>query len=251
MIALNHDCLVFRSPETERKLRACAEAYRDEWLPRVLSENPVAVCQQMLEQNHDWIPAEKKWAILKTAARLNRDHIAKGFFEEVMNRLDLDSLQLSVSFQRTLRLPDDEKIYPLPPGLGNFPLRDVRRYAEQLPGGFLRRGGVLMPMYQAEALWLSFDTSYPWALKIGTGLTNAVSGKRCEAGLSSGSQSYVVLPEQPWLDGYRTEKGIIRQFVASRLGDRYTAEEQLNGTSHGGLQLEAFPKLDTKRKEAA
>ena len=29
----------------------------------------------------------------------------------------------SIRFQRTLRIPDDEKEYPLPPGLGEFPLR--------------------------------------------------------------------------------------------------------------------------------
>jgi len=28
----------------------------------------------------------------------------------------------AVSFQRTLRIPDDGGVYPLPPGLGRFPL---------------------------------------------------------------------------------------------------------------------------------
>ena len=31
--------------------------------------------------------------------------------------------RLRVGFQRTLRIPDDDKDYPLPPGLGRFPLR--------------------------------------------------------------------------------------------------------------------------------
>jgi hypothetical protein len=31
----------------------------------------------------------------------------------------------------------------------------------------------------------------------------------------------VVLPEQPWLDGYCVEKGYIRQFVAMPLGEGY------------------------------
>jgi len=30
---------------------------------------------------------------------------------------------LRISFQRTLRVPDDGRIYPLPAGLGTFPLR--------------------------------------------------------------------------------------------------------------------------------
>ena len=28
---------------------------------------------------------------------------------------------LTMQFQRTLRIPDDEEVYPLPPGLGTFP----------------------------------------------------------------------------------------------------------------------------------
>jgi hypothetical protein len=33
-------------------------------------------------------------------------------------------------FQRTLRIPDDGKLYPLPPGLGSFPLRHLQDYEE-------------------------------------------------------------------------------------------------------------------------
>ena len=42
-------------------------------------------------------------------------------------------------------------------------------------------------------------------------------------------QNYVVVPGQPWLDGYCVEKGIIRQFVAMPLGQGYSVEEQLTG----------------------
>ena len=31
----------------------------------------------------------------------------------------------SIDFQRTLRIPDSEEIYPLPLGFGSFPLRHV------------------------------------------------------------------------------------------------------------------------------
>jgi hypothetical protein len=30
---------------------------------------------------------------------------------------------LRIQFQRTLRIPDDDREYPLPPGLGRFPMR--------------------------------------------------------------------------------------------------------------------------------
>jgi hypothetical protein len=39
----------------------------------------------------------------------------------------------------------------------------------------------------------------------------------------------MVSPEQPWLDGFAIEKGVIRQFVAMPLGDGYSVEEQVTG----------------------
>ena len=35
---------------------------------------------------------------------------------------------LALNFQRTLRIPDDGKTYPLPPGLGPFPICQVKDY---------------------------------------------------------------------------------------------------------------------------
>ena len=153
----------------------------------------------------------------------------------------------SISFQRTLRIPDDGESYPLPPGFGDFPLRHVDDYARRLRGEWLRRGGVLMPMHQAEAMWMSFDSpsgrlSYPFAVKIATGTVCAVSGDTWRNHLNQDPQDYVVLPKQLWLDGYCVEKGMIRQFVAMPLGGGYTVEEQLTGTSeHGGVQIIAYP----------
>ena len=37
-----------------------------------------------------------------------------------------DDARTSIEFERTLRIPDDGKHYPLPPGLGAFPLRHWR-----------------------------------------------------------------------------------------------------------------------------
>ena len=52
----------------------------------------------------------------------------------------------------------------------------------------------------------------------------------------------MVVLGQPWLDGFCVAKGTIRQFVAMRLGEGYTAEEQLTGEAkHGGLQIIAYP----------
>ena len=55
-------------------------------------------------------------------------------------------------------------------------------------------------------------------------------------------QDYLVLPEQPWLDGFNVATGQIRQFVAMPLGGGHTAEEQITGRAEvGGIQLLAYP----------
>jgi len=157
---------------------------------------------------------------------------------------------LSIDLQRTLRIPDDGKDYPLPPGLGSFPLRHIDDYAKRVPPPWLKRGGVLVPMWQSEALWLNFHsryfderrTPYPFAVKVATGKISAITGQTWRAGLSREPQDYLVVPEQPWLDGYCVEEGIVRQFVAMPLGEGYSAEEQLTGEARfGGIQIEVFP----------
>jgi hypothetical protein len=153
----------------------------------------------------------------------------------------------SVHFQRTLRIPDDSRDYPLPPGFGAFPLRHLDDHAHSVPGEWLERGGVMMPMSQAEAMWISFSGNfrrggYPFAVKIATGKINAVSGEPWTAHLNRDPQDYIVIPEQPWLDGYCVEKGVIRQFVAMPLGGGYSVEEQLTGKAEwGGVQILVYP----------
>jgi hypothetical protein len=149
-----------------------------------------------------------------------------------------------LEFQRTLRIPDDGADYPLPPGLGAFPLRHVDDFAARVPAAWLRHGGVMLPMYQSEALWIRFHAShrYPFAVKIATGKINAASGEAWQDGLNRDPQDYLVVPNQPWLDGYCVEEGIIRQFVAMPLGAGYSAEEQLTGEAEfGGIQVMAYP----------
>ncbi len=158
-----------------------------------------------------------------------------------------EEAESAISFQRTLRIPDDGRDYSLPPGLGNFPLRHLDDYARRVPGGWLSRGGVVMPMHQAEAMWVYFrggrwGGGYPCAVKVATGKVCAVTGEAWVNHLNRDPQDYVVLPEQPWLDGYCVEKGVIRQFVAMPLGEGYSVEEQIAGTAeHGGVQIVVYP----------
>jgi len=149
---------------------------------------------------------------------------------------------LSIDFQRTLRIPDNDRTYPLPPGLGRFPVRHVDDFPTRVPPRWLEHGGVMLPMYQSEALWLLFRGGYPCAVRVATGKIDAVTGATLHPGLGRDPQNYLVTPEQPWLDGYCVERGVIRQFVAMPLGAGYTAEEQITGSAeHGGLQLIVYP----------
>ena len=158
--------------------------------------------------------------------------------------------KISIEFQRTLRIPDDDKEYPLPPGLGRFPLKHVDDFAQSVSPKWIEHGGVMLPMYQSEALWINFNTSYisehatdyPFAIKIAAGKINAVTGDKWTNWLQKDEQDYMVSTEQPWLDGYCVEKGIIRQFVAMPLGSGYSAEEQITEEAeHGGIQIIVYP----------
>ena len=108
-----------------------------------------------------------------------------------------------------------------------------------------------MPMFQADALWLNFSSinqtrepeeDYPIAIKIGTGKICAVSGDDWSPSLNRDPQDYVVVPHQPWIDGYNVGEDIVKQFIAAPLGQGYTVEEQLRENADtGGIQIQAFP----------
>jgi hypothetical protein len=150
--------------------------------------------------------------------------------------------RFAISFQRTLRIPDDGKVYPLPPTLGTFPVNKTADFAERLPVSW-RRDGIFIPMYQREAMWLAFEAASwkPNAAKIGVGKINVLTGEAWEEGLHTDPQDYIVCPNQPWLDGIKSGEGEIRQFVAMPLGEGYTIEAQLTGEERfGGLQVMVF-----------
>ncbi len=147
----------------------------------------------------------------------------------------------SVTFERTLRIPNDGGRWPLPPSLGRFPIRRVADFGDRVPQAWRAHGGVLLPMYQREAMWLNFHGVHwrPNAVKVAVGKVNAVSGKPWRDGLER--RGYVVVPQQPWLDGINAGHGEIRQFVAMPLGSGVTVEGQVTGREeHGGLQIACF-----------
>ncbi|MER5833658.1 hypothetical protein ABT116_23060 [Streptomyces sp. NPDC002130] len=164
-------------------------------------------------------------------------------------RIDGNTLRLpggvAVRFIRTLRLPETGT-HPLPPGLGEFPVRRIADYADRVPEEWRARGGVMLPVYLREAMWLSFaGTSEPAALQVGVGKVCAVSGRPWSDRPTRGPQNYVVLPRQPWLDGINSGTGTVRQFVAVPLGMGATVEGQVTGEEvWGGVQLQSFALND-------
>jgi hypothetical protein len=154
---------------------------------------------------------------------------------------------------RTLRIPDDGNDYPLPPDLGAFPVVAVGDYSDKVPSSWRKHGGVIIPMWQREALWLRFaySNSTPVALKVAAGKINAVTGDPWtdELKVTDGKPDYMVSPPQRWLDGFNTGSGVVRQFVAMPLGMGYTAEGQITGEENfGGIQIRVMlPKEGFKR----
>ncbi len=148
--------------------------------------------------------------------------------------------RFSVNFQRTLRIPDDDQNYPLPAGLGRFPIHRVDEYEDQVPKNWKKKNGFFIPMYQREALWLGFNgvNWKPNAVKIGIGKVNVVSGEKWDELLHEEPQDYIVTPEQLWLDGINAGDNYVRQFVAMPLGMGFTVEVQITGKEQfGGIQL--------------
>lgn len=252
MIKLENDSLSFTFPEIaaelrpllERHLKMTGSAFR---LPEDRSGLFNELCWLLGEEEPSWEfrlrPMKER--PLDTARALTASDVESALQAEVLEavgKIDDRFASLNIDFQRTLRIPDDGRTYPLPAGLGTFPLRSVDDFTATAPEIWIKRGGVAMPMYQSEALWIQFSSRYPFAVKVGFGKIDAISGEAWASNLQREPQNYVIVPRQPWLDGFAVGEGLIRQFVAMPLGEGYTAEEQLTGKAEiGGLQLQVYP----------
>lgn len=150
--------------------------------------------------------------------------------------------RLVVSFHRTLRVPDDGGTYPLPPGLGQFPVMTMGDLVGVRPPGWNDKD-FFIPLYQREALWIGFDGEgwKPNAVQVALGGIDALTGLPFEPHLRATPQNYMVCPDQPWLDGINAGSGWVRQFVAVPLGQGLTVESQLlDAPEQGALRLVAY-----------
>ena len=256
MIEIHQDVLRFSFPSIAAEIESLLDAHVVGVLPSFIAEDREKVIEQLLGTRRALgISSDYQERVRSIVREASNEDIEKLLRKDVQRHVEFDGYsapgRVEIEFQRTLRIPDDGKTYHLPPGIGRFPLRHVDDFADRVPSEWLKRGGVLMPMYQAEALWLNFSGEYPFAIKIAAGKINAVSGESWKEGLNRKPQDYVVTPKQPWLDGFAVEKGVIRQFVAMPLGAGYSVEEQLSGKAEfGGVQFQVIPMKARKYFES-
>jgi hypothetical protein len=100
------------------RLLACADQFIAEWLPKILAEDVSAVVEGISRRRR--MPGDAAEEYRKQVGQIGADEIAKRFRELVWSGCRTDG-RTTIGFQRALRLPDDGKDYPLPPGLGSFP----------------------------------------------------------------------------------------------------------------------------------
>jgi len=161
---------------------------------------------------------------------------------------------LRVGIQRTLRVPDDGGEYPLPPSLGRLPVRSAAEYPALVRHAAREPDHFLVPIHLQDAAWIQFDglRTDPRAVGIAVGTVDAITGQPWSGGLQASPQNYLVVPYQPWLDGFKVRKGVVRQFVAVRLHGGESVEHQLTGRDEGGITLASFlPKPGMLGENAA
>ena len=121
------------------------------------------------------------------------------------------------------------------------------RRSEECVSGVLQcwlpTSAVLFPVHPWETLAIHFDGRYPLAARVAAGGIDVVTGTPAGSGLGRSPQNYFVTSTQRWLDGFLSEQGRIRQFVAVPSGQGLSAQEQIPGATptSATLQMEITP----------
>ncbi|KAF5978520.1 integral membrane protein [Fusarium bulbicola] len=177
----------------------------------------------------------------------------------ISNCIEIDDL--CVSFDRTIRVPDNGSLNRVPPSLGNFPLFKTDDFGDRLPVSMAEKGGVFIPMHQREGMCISFESEKRYAIKIFTGNVNVISGEPRmpdatlayrRPGLPSQKkfiQDYVVTPPQPRIHGVVTKSGEVRQFVAMPVGSNHSVEAQMIDERHTACLQFEVTRLDSHEVE--
>lgn len=182
MITYKDNVLRFTFPDVAREIRARFERELQAILPALSQpDQREGLLQELDSRRESQQLDEIEYTCLRGAAQsLSVDDIEAAVRIAVPNGVATGGpplAELRIEFQRTLRIPDDGGTYPLPAGTGRFPLLPVDDFARTAPESWIKHGGVMMPMYQSEALWIRFTSRYPFAVKVAAGKINAVSGE--------------------------------------------------------------------------
>src|ERR1041385_6078462 len=123
MITLKNNELTFSFPELGLSLRPFIEHYSQAILPCLVAEDRRPAIEKLRASwrfqeasREKQTLAEKR--VLSAEAREIEDVFHRLSTAAVKNYIDC---ALQIRFQRTLRIPDDGRTYPLPAGLGLFP----------------------------------------------------------------------------------------------------------------------------------
>lgn len=153
----------------------------------------------------------------------------------------------TVTLEKTIRVRNDGKTHALPPSRGQFSF-------------YMHGTERLVPIGHEEALWFSFSWSTGvFAVKVLTGGINAITGEKETGedravlrnnGAQGFGQNYMIIPGQPWLDGFKKHQGTVSQFIAVPLGKGRSVEEKLEQTKSGSIQIMVIPlKKEIQKQE--
>jgi hypothetical protein len=243
MITLKRDSLSITFPEIARQVRLIVERQ----IQKIASELPQpwdrAELLSQIESSRDF-PKLSPAAQENARTKLNNwtpTQVEAALREAILNRggLNTDAFtELAIKFQRTMRIPDDGKTYPLPTDLGQLPLRSVDDFSQTAPGAWMEKGGVIMPLARSEALWIWFSSRYRFAVKIGAGKFNMLSGEPWSPDLRRRPQNYLVAPGPPWSENNE----VLRRYAAMPLDAFDSADCPLGAAAEaGGIHFQIAP----------
>lgn len=178
----------------------------------------------------------KGWLYVNRIEHLLRTEVAR-----VIKRFHHNG-SIFIAFERALRHPEDNEKHLQAKCLGLYALRHIDDHADKIPKSWLDTDAVMLPMLQSEALRIYFHGSYPFAIKIGQGNINAITGKSWKKRLNHDTQVYLRTPKNKWINLHRTESGVLKQFVAPRLDGKVAKKPITHNAIHdNSIQIQVYP----------
>lgn len=177
--------------------------------------------------------------------------------------------RLRVVLHKTARVANDGLVHGLPPNLGIFPIFAAKDFPGQVPPEW-EENALFIAIQNNEAMWMSFSRAgngnswipgwrnewrnHPVAAIVGAGGINCLTGEKLASTLEE--DGYMVVPPQPWLDGWKNQKGAVYQFVGTEYqkGEGKTVGEQLLGAESktGAIGIASYdPKPGASVPEVA